>query len=237
MAELNGGALLARCLANEGVRFVFGLPSPEIDPLLAALEEHEIRLVPFRHEAAGAHMAEGLYKTTGQVAAVIGNPGPGSANLLAGVITARHEGVPLVAITSQHRLGLVYPSPPSTFQGQDQLDVYKPVVKWGGPILSWDRIPEVVRLAFREMWTGRPGPVHIELPAPVLYATGDESSARMPAPAAYRAPLPEASEARIAEVVDLLAGAARPLVIAGSGVDRAGPTRRCSRSSNGSGAP
>ena len=122
MAELNGGRLLARCLANEGVRFVFGLPSPEIDPLLAALDEHGMRLVPIRHEAAGAHMAEGLYKTTGQVAVVIGNPGPGSANLLAGVITARHEGVPLVAITSQHRLGIVYPSPPSTFQGQDQLD-------------------------------------------------------------------------------------------------------------------
>jgi acetolactate synthase-1/2/3 large subunit len=221
MAELNGGALLARCLANEGVRFVFGLPSPEIDPLLAALDEHGIRLVPFRHESAGAHMAEGLYKTTGQVAAVIGNPGPGSANLLGGVITARHEGVPLLAITSQHRLGIVYPSPPSTFQGQDQLDVYRPVVKWGGPIFSWDRIPEVVRLAFREMWTGRPGPVHIELPAPVLYATGD-SSVRVLEPAAYRAPLPEASEARIAEVADLLAGAARPLVVAGSGVDRAG---------------
>src|SRR5947208_783661 len=83
MAELNGGRLLARCLANEGVRFVFGLPSPEIDPLLAALDEHGMRLVPIRHEAAGAHMAEGLYKTTGQVAVVIGNPGPGSANLLA----------------------------------------------------------------------------------------------------------------------------------------------------------
>jgi acetolactate synthase-1/2/3 large subunit len=222
MADLNGGALLARCLANEGVRFVFGLPSPEIDPLLAALETHGMRLVPVRHEAAGAHMAEGLYKTTGEVAAVIGNPGPGSANLLAGVITARHEGVPMLAITSQHRLGIVYPSPPSTFQGQDQLDVYRPVVKWGGPIFAWDRIPEVVRLAFREMWTGRPGPVHLELPAPVLYATGDESTVRVAAPVTYRAASPEASEARIADVAALLAGAARPLVVAGSGVDRAG---------------
>jgi acetolactate synthase-1/2/3 large subunit len=222
MPEVNGGALLARCLANEGVRFVFGLPSPEIDPLLAALDEHGMRLVPIRHEAAGAHMAEGLYKTTGEVAAVIGNPGPGSANLLAGVVTARHEGVPLVAITSQHRLGLVYPSPPSTFQGQDQLDVYRPVVKWGGPIFSWERIPEVVRLAFREMWTGRPGPVQIELPAPVLYATGEAASVRVSAPEAYRARPPEAPEARLAEIADALAGAARPLVVAGAGVDRAG---------------
>lgn len=222
MADVTGGQLLARCLANEGMRVVFGLPSPEIDPFLAALEPHGIRLVPFRHEAAGAHMAEGLYKATGQVAAVIGNPGPGSANLLPGVITARHEGVPLVAITSQHRLGLVYPSPPSTFQGQDQLDLYRAAVKWGGPIFAWDRIPEVVRLAFREMWTGRPGPVQLEVPAPVLYATGDEAAVRVTPPAAYRAAPPEPSDARLAEVADLLAGAARPLVIAGAGVDRAG---------------
>jgi acetolactate synthase-1/2/3 large subunit len=222
MSDVNGGPLLARCLANEGVRFVFGLPSPEIDPFLAALEPHGIRLVPVRHEAAGAHMAEGLYKTTGEVAAVVGNPGPGSANLLAGVITARHEGVPMLAITSQHRLGIVYPSSPATFQGQDQLDVYRAAVKWGGPIFEWARIPEVVQLAFREMWTGRPGPVQIELPAPVLYATGDESRLRVSAPGAYRASAPQASAAQIEQVATLLAGAKRPLVVAGSGVDRAG---------------
>ncbi|HUI28170.1 MAG TPA: thiamine pyrophosphate-binding protein [Candidatus Kryptonia bacterium] len=221
MSTITGGELLARCLANEGVRFVFGLPSPEVDPLLAQLEAHEIRLFPVRHEAAGVHMAEGLYKTTGQVAAVLGNPGPGSANLLPGVITARHEGVPVVAITSQHRLGIVYPSPPSTFQGQDQLDVFKPTVKWGGPILSWERIPEVVRIAFREMWTGRPGPVHIELPAPVLYAMGDEQTAPVLPPAAYRAPRPQASDAQLRQAAELLAKAQRPLVVAGSGIDRA----------------
>lgn len=118
MTEITGGELFARALQAEGVEFLFGLPSPEIDPLLAQLQEHGIRLVPIRHEAAAVHMAEGLYKTTGKVAAVLGNPGPGSANLLAGVITALHEGIPVLAITSQHRLGIVYPSPPSTFQGR-----------------------------------------------------------------------------------------------------------------------
>jgi acetolactate synthase I/II/III large subunit len=220
MGAITGGELLARCLANEGVKFLFGLPSPEIDPLLAQLEAHGIRLFPVRHEAAGVHMAEGLYKTTGQVAVVLGNPGPGSANLLPGVITARHEGVPVLALTSQHRLGIVYPSPPSTFQGQDQLDVFKPAVKWGGPILSWQRIPEVVRLAFREMWTGRPGPVHIELPAPVLYEQGDEAAAPVLAPALYRPPQPQASEAQLRAAAELLANAERPLVLSGSGVDR-----------------
>jgi acetolactate synthase-1/2/3 large subunit len=222
MAEITGGELLARCLANEGVRFVFGLPCPEVDPLLAALEAHEIRFVPLRHEAAGAHMAEGLFKTTGQVAVVLGNPGPGSANLIPGVITARHEGVPLVAITAQHRLANVYPSPPSTFQGQDQLDAFSASAKWGAPILSWDRIPEVVRIGFREMWSGRPGPVQLEIPQPVMYATGDEASVRVVPPEGYRAAPPQPSESQLEQVAELLASAERPAVIAGSGVDRAG---------------
>ena len=74
------------------------------------------------------------------------------------MITARHEGVPVIVITAQHRLGVVYPAPPSTFQGQDQLDVFRPTVKWGAPIFSWERIPEVMRLAFRELFVVDPGP-------------------------------------------------------------------------------
>jgi acetolactate synthase-1/2/3 large subunit len=222
MSDITGGELLARCLANEGVRFVFGLPCPEVDPILASLDAHGLRLVPIRHEAAAVHMAEGLYKTTGQVAAVLGNPGPGSANLLPGVITARHEGVPVVVITAQHRLGIVYPSPPSTFQGQDQLDVFRPTVKWGGPIFDWSRIPEVTALAFREMWCGRPGPVHLEIPAPVVYALGDPAHVRIVPPAYSRAALPQASETALRAAATLLRAARRPVVVAGSGVDRAG---------------
>lgn len=222
MAEITGGELLARCLASEGIRFVFGLPCPEVDPFLAALGDKGIRFVPVRHEAAGVHMAEGLYKTTGQVAAVLGNPGPGSANLLPGVITAKHEGVPVVVITAQHRLGVVYPSPPSTFQGADQLDVFKPAVKWGGPIFEWARIPEIVALAFREMWAGRPGPVQLEVPAPIQYATGDEASVRILPPSMTRPPLPQASSAQIGEAAALLASARHPVVFAGAGVCRAG---------------
>ena len=221
MTEITGGELFARALQAEGIEFLFGLPSPESDPLLAQLEAHGIRLVPVRHEAAGVHMAEGLYKTTGKVAAVLGNPGPGSANLVPGVVTALHEGVPVLVITSQHRLGIVYPSPPTTFQGQDQLDLFRPAVKWGGPIFEWGRIPEVMRLAFREMWNGRPGPVHIELPAPILYATGDDATAPIIASRESRGAGPQASDAQLDEAAALLAGARHPVVIAGTGVDRA----------------
>lgn len=220
MTDITGGELIARALQAEGIEFLFGLPSPEIDPLLAQLEPHGIRLVPVRHEAAGVHMAEGLYKTTGKVAAVLGNPGPGSANLLPGVITALHEGIPVLAITSQHRLGLVYPSTPSTFQGQDQVDLFRPAVKWGAPILEWARIPEVMRVAFREMWNGRPGPVHIDLPAPLVYAEGDPAGAPIRPGARSRAGRLRPSEVELEEAAEMLASAERPVVIGGSGVDR-----------------
>jgi acetolactate synthase-1/2/3 large subunit len=216
-----GGEIIARCLAAESVRFAFGLPCPELDPLLAALEGNGIRFVPVRHESAAAYMAQGVYETTGQVAAVLTNPGPGSANVLPGLIDARHHGAPLLAITAQHRLGVVYPAPPTTFQGQDQLDVFRPAVKWGAPILAWDRIGEVMRMAFREMWSGRPGPVQLEIPAPVQYATGELAAAQLLPPERYRAPQPQASQAQLAEAATLLASAERPLIVAGSGVERA----------------
>jgi len=221
MNEVTGGELLARAIANEGVKFVFGLPCPEIDPFLAALGANGIRFVTIRHEAAAVHMAEGLYKTTGQVAVVLGNPGPGSANLVPGMVTARHEGVPVLAITSQHRAGVVYPSTPSTFQGQDQLDLFKPAVKWNGPVFEWIRIPELVRMAFREMWAGRPGPVQLEIPGPVLYATGDPATAPLYPRERGRASLPQPSETQLAIAANLLATAKAPVIFAGTGVDRA----------------
>jgi acetolactate synthase I/II/III large subunit len=220
MTEVTGGELLARAVANEGVKFVFGLPCPEIDPFLAALDANGIRFIPIRHESAGVHMAEGLYKSTGQVAIVLGNPGPGSANLLPGILTARHEGVPVLAITSQHRAAVVYPSTPATFQGQDQLDLFKPAVKWAAPIFEWARIPELVRMAFREMWAGRPGPVQLEVPLTPLYATGDAAAAPIYARSCGRAGQPQPSDAQLAAAADLLASARSPVIFAGCGVDR-----------------
>ncbi len=220
MTNITGGELLARALSNEGIKFVFGLQCPEIDPFLAALEGYGMRFVPIRHEAAAVHMAEGLYKTTGQVAAVLGNPGPGSANLIPGMVTARHEGVPVLAISSQHRAGIVYPSTPATFQGQDQLDLFKPAVKWNAPVFEWTRIPELVRMSFREMWTGRPGPVQLEIPGPILYAEGNPDSAPIYPASSGRAGAPQPSSAQISQAAELLAAARRPAIFAGSGVDR-----------------
>lgn len=220
MTVITGGELLARALANEGVRFVFGLPCPEIDPFLVTLATHQIRFVPVRHEAAAVHMAEGMYKTTGQVAVVLGNPGPGTANMFPGLVTARHEGVPVLAISSQHRAGVVYPATPATFQGQDQVDLIKPAVKWNAPVFEWSRIPELVRMAFREMFAGRPGPVHLDIPGPTLYAEADAATAPIFPRETGRAAAPQAPESQLEAAAQRLAAARNPVIFAGTGVDR-----------------
>jgi acetolactate synthase-1/2/3 large subunit len=84
----------------------------------------------------------------------------------------------------------------------------------------WERLPEVLRMAFREMWNGRPGPVHVEVPAPLMYQTGDDAKVRLLPPEKYRAGGPQASGEQIDEAVKIISAAQRPLIIAGAGVDR-----------------
>jgi acetolactate synthase-1/2/3 large subunit len=175
-------------------------------------------------------MAEGLYKTTGKVAAVLRNPAPGSANLLPDA--ALHEGVPVLVITSHHRLGIVYPSLARDVPGTGPARSVPPGGEVGGPVFEWGRIPEVLRLAFREMWNGRPGPVHVEPPAPILYATGDDETAPAIPPAAYRGTPPQASDAQLSEAAELLACAERPVVSQAAVSTAPARTRSCARSSS-----
>ena len=149
MTRVSGGELLARSLANEGIRHVFSLPSPELDPILAALDDHGIRQVTFHDEIAGAHMAEGLYRETGQVGVVMGNPGPGAGSLFTGALTALSEGIPMVLVSAQAYPAVSYPSGPEVYQGNDQGATFRPFVKHSAPVLVWERIPEIVRQGFR----------------------------------------------------------------------------------------
>lgn len=220
MGMISGGELLARALANEGVTFVFSLPSPELDPILAGMEAHGIRQIPYHDEIAGVHMAEGLYRETGQVGVVMGNPGPGAGSLFTGALAALSEGVPVVLISAQSYPALSYPSGPEVYQGNDQGHYFRPFTKYSAPVLHWKRIPEIVRQTFREMWHGRPGPVHLDVPAPVSYHEDDEQRAPILPPSAYRAGQPQPGDAQIKAAADMLASASRPVVISGNGVDR-----------------
>jgi acetolactate synthase-1/2/3 large subunit len=219
MAEMTGGELLLRCLQEEGISVLFGVLDGSFNPFLAKLDEYGMRFVNPRHEAAAAHMAEAYARIQGAPAVVLGGIGPGSANMVSGITTAFAEGSPLVAITSQRRRSIIYPDRGGSFQNVDLLGLYRPVTKWNAGVRDWRRLPELVRRAFREATTGRPGPVQLEIPEDIMRGTGDPSSVEIWSPSQYRAGRPGAGDPQAIErAADLLAGAERPLLHAGAGV-------------------
>jgi acetolactate synthase-1/2/3 large subunit len=223
MTEMTGGELLLRCLKEEGVRVLFGVLDGSFNPFLSKLEEYGMRFVNPRHEAAAAHMAEAYARIRGEPAVVIGGIGPGAANMISGVITAYAEGSPLIVLTSQRRRNIIYPDRGGSFQNVDLLGLYGPVTKWSAGVREWRRLPELIRRAYREATSGRPGPVYLEIPEDVTRGTGDPSTVDIWSPSQYRAGRVGAGDpALIAQAAELLAAAERPLLHAGTGVSWAG---------------
>ncbi|MCK4388268.1 MAG: thiamine pyrophosphate-binding protein [Dehalococcoidia bacterium] len=218
MAQITGAELLLKCLKKEGVSRIFGLPDPSANPMLFNMEKYGMRWISVRHEAAGVAMLEGIYRTSGQIDVVTGGGGPGTSNLIPGIICASMEGVPVIAISAQHPANTVYPTMPGAFEIYDHYDVFKPITKWNAVVHSWERIPEIVQRAYREATAGRPGPVHIDISDTVFRATGDEASVKILEPHQYRAHAPEPSARQIEEVARLISEAKKTFLIAGTGV-------------------
>ena len=219
MTEMTGGELLLKCLQQEGVDVLFGILDGSFNPFLAKLDEYGMRFVNARHEAAAAHMAEAYARIRGGPAVVIGGIGPGAANLVSGVVTAYAEGSPLIVFSGQRRRNIIYPDRGGSFQNVPLLDLYRPVTKWSAGVRDWRRLPELIRRAFREALSGRPGPVYLEIPEDVMRGVGDPASVELWPPEQYRPGRPGAGDpALIAQAAEMLAAAERPLLHAGTGV-------------------
>lgn len=223
MTEMTGGELLLRCLKEEGVSVLFGVLDGSFNPFLSKLDEYGMRFINPRHEAAAVHMAEAYARIRGEPAVVIGGIGPGAANMVSGVVTAYAEGSPLIVLTSQRRRNIIYPDRGGSFQNVDLLGLYGPVTKWSAGVREWRRLPELIRRAYREATSGRPGPVYLELPEDVTRGTGDPATVDIWTPSQYRAGRVGAGDpALIVQAAELLASAERPLLHAGAGVSWAG---------------
>ena len=219
MTDITGGELLLRCLKEEGVSVLFGILDGSFNPFLAKLDEYGMRFINPRHEAAAAHMAEAYARIQGKPAVVIGGIGPGAANMVSGVVTAYAEGSPLIVLSSQRRRNIIYPDRGGSFQNVDLLGLYGPVTKWSAGVRQWRRLPELIRRAFREATSGRPGPVYLEIPEDITRGTGDPETVEIWSPSRYRAGhLGAGDTEQIAKAADMLAAAERPLLHAGVGV-------------------
>src|ERR1700704_6488709 len=158
---MNAAQLLVRCLENEGVRYVFGMPGEETLALNAALEDSkQIQFVLTRHEQAAAFMADVAGRLSSYPGVCLATLGPGATNLLTGVADATLDGAPLVALTGQAGLERV---PQHSHQDGAVRGMFAPVVKWGARIELPDGAPKVIRTAFRMARLVRPGATHVEL--------------------------------------------------------------------------
>ena len=220
MARIDGGEILVRALAMEGVETIFSISDIDSSPLLRSAEAAGIRHIGPRHESAGVHMADGWARTTGRMAVVVGAAGPGVANMVPGLMCAWIEGVPLLAIGTQRVRRSTHAVRRGRFQFGPQVDVVRPVTKFAATVEEARRIPEFVREAYRLALSGRQGPAFLELPADVLLETVDEDEIAITAPDTYRFG-PGAPDAEsVAAAADLLGTSDFPVVLAGHGIHR-----------------
>ncbi|NHI92953.1 MAG: thiamine pyrophosphate-binding protein [Candidatus Lokiarchaeota archaeon] len=217
---LTGGDLLVQALVNENVQYIFGVPGGQLLTVYDAIyrwgREQGIDSIMFRHEQAAAHAADAWARVTGKVGVCMGTVGPGATHMLSGIATAWSDSIPVLVITPQvtdNQLDIGF------LQGDlDQIAIYKPVVKSQKQIPRTDRVIEYVQRAFREAYSGRPRPVHIDIPYQVLAKSVDKEIS-CPEPSHYRpASNPAANPELVQQAVTTLLKAEKPLMIVGGGV-------------------
>jgi acetolactate synthase I/II/III large subunit len=206
--------LLVRCLENEGVTCVFGIPGEENIRVTEALCRSSIRYVLVRHEQAASFMAEIHGRLTGRAGVCSSTLGPGAINLLLGTADANSNSTPLVALSAQVGLNRIYKE---SHQSVDLVSMFSPVTKWADMVLSPGAVPEMVRKAFKLAQTERPGAVFLAVPEDIegLTVTHDL------VPLDVNTPRPdEPSPSQIARAAEVLDRAIRPIVLAGHGAAR-----------------
>ena len=214
MVELTGSKALWDALKAEGVKNIFGIPGGAIIPVYDALyDEHEIRHILTRHEQGAAHAADGYARVLGKPGVCMTTSGPGATNLTTGILNAYMDSSPVVAISGQVATSALGKD---AFQEADMLSVMLPITKHNFIIHKIEDLPAVIRLAFKVAMTGRPGPVHIDLPRNVQASKAD---LKIPADVTYeRLPKLEPDSDGIRKTVESLLKAERPVIYAGGGV-------------------
>jgi acetolactate synthase-1/2/3 large subunit len=223
--------LLVRCLENEGVTVVFGLPGEENIHLTLALERSGIRYVLTRHEQAASFMAEMYGRVTGSAGVVSATLGPGAINLQLGVADAMTNSTPLVAISAQVGRDRNYKE---SHQFVDLVSLFNPITKWSASVPTPDAIPEMVRKAFKTAETERPGAVYLAVPEDVDDAAAEPSLNPLP----RNVVRPEApSPNQVRRAADLIRQAERPVVLAGHGAARSDASEALTKFAEALGVP
>ena len=216
MPKMSGGQALAQSLAREGVEVVFGIPGIQIYGAVAALrDESGIRMITPRHEQATTFMADGYARASGNPGVALVVPGCGLLNASSGLSTAYSRSSPVLLIAGQVPRGLIGKNLGAVHEVLDQQDAVRNLTKWRGRALRPREVPYTVSEAFRQMRSGRPRPVLIELP-PEAGVEQEEVQLRNPAPVSAIVP----NQDQLLQAARVIAQARLPVIYAGGGVAR-----------------
>ena len=214
MVKMSGGEALVKSLAREGVDVVFGIPGIQIYGIVAAIrDEPGIRMVTTRHEQAATYMADGYARASGKPGVALVVPGVGIYNAASGLATAYARSSPVLCLAGQiprHQMGK---NLGAVHEIANQLDVVRPVTKWQRQVLRPRDVPGAVAEAFRQMRSGRPRPVALEIP-PDAAVEREEVLLREP----FRVPRIVPSPELLREAARVIAQSRLPLIYAGGGV-------------------
>ena len=219
MGHITVGELLVRCLKAEGVDLVTGIIDGAHIPIVVHFPKYGIRYINTHHEEAAVHVAEGYARITRRVAVVLGNPACGTGNMLAGVVSAYGEGHPILALATTRNRLKTDPNRGGAWQAADTESMARPIVKHAATVRQWERLPEMMRAAFRAATTGRPGPAFLSIPDDLLPVEIDADDLPPIYPAErYRVTHMGAGDpGAIARAADILASSQRVFVHAGKG--------------------
>ncbi|QYJ05950.1 biosynthetic-type acetolactate synthase large subunit [Qipengyuania flava] len=236
--ERSGAAILIECLKRQGVEFVFGYPGGAVLPIYDELfADEDIRHILVRHEAGAAHAAEGYARSTGKPGVVLVTSGPGATNAVTGIADAYMDSIPLVVITGQVPTALIGTD---AFQEADTIGLTRHCTKHNYLVKDPERLGATIEEAFRIATTGRPGPVVVDIPKDVQIALASwDAQDDTPLPSHRYQPRMVGAADEIAEAIDMIAAAERPVFYTGGGVINAGPraSELLRKLQNATGAP
>lgn len=212
---MKGSALVAKSLRSLGIKYVFGMTGSSIADIIDSIyaERPDVNFVGVRHEQVAASMADAYARTTLSPSSCIFQWGPGAANAMLGVVTAFRDSSPVIFMTGEtptEKMGR------EVFHEWDQLAIYGRVTKWSHLVLSTREIPRVFKIAYTRALTGRPGPVHIDLPIDMVQKDADVPEPQL-TPLTTDAWRTRPNSTALAKAKEIILSSKQPVILAGSG--------------------
>jgi acetolactate synthase-1/2/3 large subunit len=209
---MKGSDLIVRCLENEGVEYIFGVPGEEVLDLMDSLSRSMIKFIVTRHEHGASFMANVYGRLSHRPGVCLSTLGPGATNLMTGVADAYLDRAPLIAITGQARLEKIHKE---AHQYIDVVSSFEHITNWNSTIMRADFIPEIIRKAF-DIALDMPGAVHIELPEDVA----EEETSKIPLERKRNTHTSSPDMNELERIADFIKNASIPVILAGNGVLR-----------------